>query len=122
MGRAMSNKLVIRRLESRLKDARGLIGFHSDLTGDERGRRYEVDALNRGAVVLAVAAWDAFVEDLARDNSLTLARRLRSPASLPSEVRKSLLVWLHESVPEGARRRSRAARRRAAIEPLSRKR
>ncbi|MFE6305609.1 HEPN domain-containing protein [Nocardiopsis sp. NPDC057823] len=37
-----------------------------DALGKGRGRRHREAALTRGSVVLAVAAWQAFVEDLAR--------------------------------------------------------
>lgn len=88
------NSAVQRRLRARLSDAQSLIGFHGELTGDEPGRRYAVDALNRGSIVLSVAAWDAFIEDLARANSLVLARRLKGPKRLPDGCRDAFLNWM----------------------------
>lgn len=51
--------------ESLLDNARSLIDIHGRL-GKGRGRRHGEMALNRGAVVLAIAAWQTFVEQLAR--------------------------------------------------------
>lgn len=58
--------LVLKRLDDiemfiRLEDARNLLLFHSSVrTG--RGRRFREVSLNRAAVVLAIAAWQSFVE------------------------------------------------------------
>lgn len=86
------------RLNTRLDDARQLVEIHTVLTGDGRGRRYDVDALNRGAVILSIAAWEAFIEDLALINSQYLSVALRSAEQLPDNVKQAFLSWLHGTV------------------------
>lgn len=87
---------TLKQLEMRLSDANRLISIHVEMTGDGPGRRYEVDVLNRSAVILAVAAWESFVEDLAIRNCSALARRLKKADDLPDAIRVPLLVWLFE--------------------------
>lgn len=47
--------------EKSLRDARHVLEIHSSIRSGP-GRRYQETSLNRAAVVLAVAAWQAFVE------------------------------------------------------------
>lgn len=42
-----------------------LIDIHAEIAGPGPGRKYDVEVLNKSAVVLVVACWEAFVEDLA---------------------------------------------------------
>jgi hypothetical protein len=86
---------VLGRLNARLADARQLIDIHTTLTGNARGRRYDVDALNRGAVILSIAGWEAFVQDLALQNAGYFALGLPGAGHLPDEPREAFLVWLH---------------------------
>ena len=88
---------VLRRLNARLDDARQLVDIHTAITGDGRGRRYDVDALNRGAVILSIAAWEAFVEDLAKRSAHFFTHRVRSEKHLPDNIRSTFLAWVHSS-------------------------
>ena len=83
------------RLEARMIDAERLVEIHEECTGAGSGRRRGYDALNRSAVVLAVAAWEGFVEDVAASNARLIAGRLRSAQDLPENVRDGLLFWMH---------------------------
>lgn len=94
----MTRKLTsLEQLDLRLEDARSLIAFHGELSGDGPGRRYGYESLNRSAVLLAVAAWENFCEDLARRNAAALARRLKTSADLPRAIRESLIQWIYEA-------------------------
>lgn len=42
-----------------------LVAIHEQLTGTGPGRRHNVQILNKTAIVLLIATWEAFVEDLA---------------------------------------------------------
>src|SRR5690348_11718165 len=46
-------------------EVRQLIDIHRRLTGKKRGRRVGTDVVNACGIVLAVACWESFVEDLA---------------------------------------------------------
>ena len=53
-------------LNSNLADVRRLLQIHRNVAGNERGRKYGVEVLNKSAIVLLVACWEAYVEDLAK--------------------------------------------------------
>lgn len=94
----MTKKLTsLEQLDLRLADARRLIEIHGELTGEERGRRHNYDALNRSAVMLSVAAWENFCEDLARRNAASLARRLKTSGDLPASIREPLIQWVYDT-------------------------
>ena len=42
-----------------------LLDIHEGMSGRDPGRRYDVEVLNKSAIVLSVACWEAYVEDLA---------------------------------------------------------
>lgn len=42
-----------------------LVNIHEKITGTGPGRRNQVEVLNKSAIVLLVACWEAYVEDLA---------------------------------------------------------
>lgn len=86
---------VISALEVRLSDAQRLIEIHEEATGLEAGRRFNFDALNRSAVMLSVAAWEGFVEDLLKFGARFLAQRLDGPGELPENVRDAMLAQMH---------------------------
>lgn len=50
-----------------LADVDQLIDVHEDQTGTERGRRWNVDAINRSGIVLTIAGWESFIEALAKE-------------------------------------------------------
>jgi hypothetical protein len=82
-------------LKSRIEDAQRLITIHEESTGIAPGRRYDYDALNRSAVILSVAAWEGFVEDLLKYAVRRMATRLESAGDLPMSVRDVMLVKIH---------------------------
>jgi hypothetical protein len=51
-----------------LRDAVELRGAHARLKTGRRGRQYGLAALNRAAVVIAVSAWEAYIEELVRES------------------------------------------------------
>lgn len=86
----------IQRLRVRLSDADRLIEIHEECTGNAAGRRHGYDVLNRSVIVLSVAAWEGFVEDLLENAAGRIALRLRSSSGLPENVRDSMLAQMHE--------------------------
>ncbi|WP_336341667.1 HEPN domain-containing protein [Pseudomonas atacamensis] len=55
----------IETFKANIADVIRLIQIHRDLSGSERGRRIGMECLNKSAIVLILASWEAFVEDLA---------------------------------------------------------
>ena len=55
----------IQNLETNIAEVKRLLAIHNELTGSSPGRKHNVEVLNKSAVVLLVACWEAFIEDLA---------------------------------------------------------
>lgn len=72
------------------EDIERLLEIHGDLGGDERGRRHRLEVLNKSAVVLITAFWEAFCEDLAAEALTHLINNVPSAASLPLELKKRI--------------------------------
>jgi hypothetical protein len=68
-----------------------LLSIHSAVGGSRPGRRYRLEILNKSAIVLACAFWEAFVEDLTADALLHLAKHADNAGVVPNELRKSIL-------------------------------
>ncbi len=92
----MAESNAILRLRHRLTDARRLIEIHEECTGNARGRRHGYDALNRSAVILAVAAWEGFSEESLERAVAQIARQAKGPEVLPERVWQAMLAHLHE--------------------------
>jgi hypothetical protein len=73
-----------------LREVNRLFKIHEEKTGKRRGRRYGVEVLNKSAVVLVTACWEAFVEDLAAEGFDFLVSRARSPSDLPKGLMQEI--------------------------------
>ena len=87
---------ALKQLTERLKDARRLVEIHEECTGRKRGRRHGYDALNRSAVVLSVAAWEGFIEDLFVDAVEFIAKHVKGPKKIPENVRVAMIAHLYQ--------------------------
>src|SRR5882724_2606528 len=67
-----------------LFDVNGLMDIHEALTGADPGRRRGVEILNKSALVLLVACWEAYIEDLAAAGSKQLIRHAKAASDVPS--------------------------------------
>jgi hypothetical protein len=76
----------VKRLISNTEEVGILLTIHADLTGDGPGRRHNVEILNKSGVVLLVACWEAFVEDLATAAFDVLMDGAISPSTFPNVV------------------------------------
>lgn len=87
-----------------LKEVVQLTEIHQMLTGDRPGRRHKVEVLNKGAILFSCAAFEAFVEDLARrafdhitlnapDHHALPKPLLQAIAKALKEDRHDLNVW-----------------------------
>jgi hypothetical protein len=64
-----------------------------ELTGQARGRREQrMQVLHRSSVVLLVAAFEAYCEEIIMESIEVLANRLNTPANLPTELQRSVAV------------------------------
>jgi len=88
---------AFQRLHARLADGKRLIEIHEECTGAAAGRRRGYDAPNRSAVILAVAAWEGYSEDLLEASVGRVLRYMASPSQLPQGVREAMVAHLHEA-------------------------
>jgi hypothetical protein len=82
------------KLKESVEDVNRLEEIHEELTGNDRGRRFGVDILNRSQIVLTCASWEAFVEDVATEAAATLTKRIKDPSKIPEPVRRSCMERL----------------------------
>lgn len=72
-----------------------LTDIHEQISGKERGRRH-LEVLNKSAIVLLCAYWEAYCEDLADISLRHLLAHLKDPAGLPAPLRKRIARELKE--------------------------
>jgi hypothetical protein len=65
---------------------RRLTDIHTAVAGSGPGHKHDVEVLNKSAVVLLVACWEAFVEDLAVEAFETLLADASRPSMFPHKV------------------------------------
>lgn len=80
--------LALSSLEESLEDVDILLNVHRRVTGGRRGRRgRDANVLNRSGIVLATAAWEAFLEDVAQEAFTFLMRKARTHAAFPNALK-----------------------------------
>jgi len=81
-----SHPVHIQNLLSNIKEIRRLLDIHSKVAGAGPGFKPNVEVLNKSAVVLLVACWEAFVEDLASAAFESLLSDATSAEPFPARV------------------------------------
>lgn len=76
---------VIKLIEN-LEEIGLLTGLHTAMTGSGPGRRHGVEVLNKSALVLLVASWEAYVEDLAESAFSFMLEHAETPSVFPNGV------------------------------------
>lgn len=71
-------------------DVARLLEIHADVGGDAQGRRYGLEVLNKSAIVLITAFWEAYCEDLAEEAVEHLVDHVSSGSQLPKELKKKI--------------------------------
>jgi hypothetical protein len=82
---------ALNNLDARLKDISQLMAGHAELAGKTRGRKYEVEALNRASVVLLAAHLEGFIEDLVSESFAVLHNRGTTMAAIPTRIKAAQL-------------------------------
>lgn len=76
--------------DNNAKDIQRLIDLHQQEGGEARGRRYGLEVLNKSAVVLITAFWEAYCEDIASEGLEHIVNHARSSDALPAELKKQI--------------------------------
>jgi hypothetical protein len=76
----------IQGLEDNVSQVKRLLEIHKTLGGTGPGRRSNLEVLNKSGVVLLVACWEAYVEDLATASFDFLFQQAKDPSVFPAGV------------------------------------
>ncbi len=91
---------VILRFLENLKDVVRLLEFHVQFAGASVGYKHNVGVLNKSAIVLLVACWEAYVEDLASIAFDVLLADAPTPSVFPRKVLVRASKCLRDSADE----------------------
>ena len=67
-------------------DVKRLLEIHNELGGDGPGRRHNLEVVHKSAVVLLVACWEAFIEDMATAGFSFLLENANDHKAFPDTV------------------------------------
>lgn len=81
-------------LEENLADVNRLLEFHTAEGGNAKGRRFGLEVLNKSAIVLITAYWEAYCEDIAAEGLDHMVAYLNEAKNLPKEIRKIIAAEL----------------------------
>ena len=81
---SVETQAALAEFERAMHDPRNLVEIHKALNPN-RGRRWAEPTINRGIVVLTVAAWQAFVEDLTIAVLYTMRRNVAGQPNLAGQ-------------------------------------
>jgi len=73
-----------------VQDVERLLEIHADVGGDAQGRRFGLEVLNKSAIVLITAIWEAYCEDIAAEALGHLVANVASGSQLPKELKKKI--------------------------------
>lgn len=76
--------------EKNATDIERLLELHAQVGGNAPGRRYNLEVLNKSAIVLITAFWEAYCEDVAAEGLAHIVKHAKSAEVLPLELRKQI--------------------------------
>lgn len=71
--------------------------LHEQEGGSAQGRRYGLEVLNKSAIVLLTAFWEAYCEDLAAEALNHLIEHSKTATALPLELRKQISAGVNKA-------------------------
>jgi RiboL-PSP-HEPN len=72
------------------KDVERLLNLHTEIGGSGRGRRFELEVLNKSAIVLITAYWEAYCEDIAAESLQHMVTHADSADKLPTKLKQQI--------------------------------
>lgn len=73
-----------------LNEVRQLLTIHTQLTGTDPGRRHKVEILNKSSIIFACAAFEAFVEELAKSAFDHIVEKSENHNVLPKPILQAI--------------------------------
>jgi hypothetical protein len=80
----------VHRLIGNMAEVSNLLDIHAYLSGTGPGRKHHVEILNKSAVVLIVACWEAFVEDTVQAALQFMVENCKDHATFPALILKRI--------------------------------
>lgn len=74
------------------QDVERLLEIHGDVGGDAQGRRFGLEVLNKSAIVLITAVWEAYCEDIAAEALEHLITNVPTGSQLPKDLKKRIVA------------------------------
>ncbi|KAA0916156.1 hypothetical protein FLO80_10545 [Aquicoccus porphyridii] len=82
------------------KDIERLLKVHEEIGGTGPGRRYGLEVLNKSAIVLITAFWEAYCEDVAAEGLAHIIKHAKTADALPTELKKLVAKKLKKEAHE----------------------
>lgn len=83
--------------DENLKDIEKLMELHEKEGGKLRGRRYNLEVLNKSAIVLITSYWEAYCEDIAAEALKHIVKNTKNSDALPTELKKLIAKELENN-------------------------
>jgi RiboL-PSP-HEPN len=87
MGDLMPSKARLALTEN-LKDVDSLLELHAEKGGTKPGRKYGLEVLNKSAIILITASWEAYCEDIAAEALAVIVAHAKHADALPEDIKK----------------------------------
>lgn len=84
------------KFDKNCEDINKLLGFHELSGGSSPGRRYGLEVLNKSAVVLICAIWEAYCEDIAAEGLENIVNDATSADNLSEDIKKQVVKYLEK--------------------------
>jgi len=74
--------------DKNLEDIERLMELHEQEGGTSPGRRYNLEVLNKSAIVLITSYWEAYCEDIAAEALARIVKKAKNSDVLPTQLKK----------------------------------
>ncbi len=82
--------------DENVRDIDKLLELHGAEGGDQPGRRFGLEVLNKSAIVLITSFWESYCEDLAEEALELIVQHAPDAAALPKAIKKVIAKTLKE--------------------------
>lgn len=82
--------------DENVKDIDKLLALHAIEGGDQPGRRYGLEVLNKSAIVLITSFWESYCEDIAEEALEAIVQHAPNADALPKAIQKLIAKTLKE--------------------------
>ncbi len=76
----------IKSLQTNFQEIDRILEIHGEISGSGPGYKHNVQVLNKSAIVLLLACWEAYIEDLAENSFKFMLSKSKKPHVFPEHV------------------------------------